>query len=76
MKITQAQYFRIEEFFTEKCRLVETEFIEEMTDHFIDSIETKLSESISFDAAMDSTIEDFGGLAAIRKMEWQFRKDL
>ncbi|GLU55526.1 hypothetical protein [Dyadobacter frigoris] len=74
MKITQAQYFEIEEFFTEKCRLVETEFIEEMTDHFIDAIETKLTESTPFDAAMDSTIEDFGGLGAIQKMEWQYRK--
>lgn len=73
MKITQSQYFEIEEFFTEKCRLVETDFIKEMTDHFIDAIESKLTDSIPFDAAMELTIKDFGGLGVIQKMEWQFR---
>lgn len=74
MKITQAQYFEIEEFLTEKCRLVETEFIEEMTDHFIDAIETKLTESMPFDQALTLTIADFGDFVTIRKMEWQYRK--
>ncbi|MCF0056056.1 hypothetical protein [Dyadobacter sp. CY356] len=73
MKITQAQYFEIEEFFTKNCKLVETDFIKEMTDHFIDAIESKLTESFPFDKAMDLTIKDFGGLGAIQKMEWQFR---
>lgn len=74
MKITPAQYFEIEDFFAKTCRLVETEFIEEMTDHFMDAIEAKMAESISFHQALDSTIEDFGGLGVIQKMEWQYRK--
>ncbi|MBE9463486.1 hypothetical protein ACFP1I_11200 [Dyadobacter subterraneus] len=74
MKVTQAQYFEIEDFLSKKCRLSETEFIDEMTDHFIDAIEEKLKESIPFNEAMYSTIEDFGGMRAIQKMEWQFRK--
>lgn len=76
MKITQGQYFEIEEFFTEKCRLVETEFIEEMVDHFTDEIEDKMTDGVSFNNALDITVEDFGGLKSIRKMQWEFQKAL
>ena len=74
MKITQGQYFEIEEFFTEKCRLVETEFIEEMVDHFTDGIEHKITDGVSFNSALEQTVEEFGGIKAIRKMQWEFQK--
>ena len=76
MKITQGQYFEIEEFFTDKCRLVEAEFIQEMIDHFIDGIEMRMTETVSFEAALGQTIDEFGGVRSIRKMEWGFQKSL
>lgn len=74
MKITQGQYFEIEDFFTKKCKLVETEFIDEMMDHFIDGIEAKVKEGTSFESALIETSDDFGGVRLLRKMEWDFQK--
>lgn len=74
MKITQGQYFEIEEFFIEKCRLVEEKFFREMTDHFVDGIESRLIENVSFEKALNHVVEDFGGVKGIRKMEWSFQK--
>lgn len=74
MKITQGQYFEIEDFFIKKCKLVETEFIDEMMDHFIDGIEAKINDDTSFESALMQTSDDFGGVPLLRKMEWNFQK--
>lgn len=74
MKITQGQYFEIQQFFIEKCRLVEEKFFQEMMDHFVDGIESQMAEGISFEKAMNQVVDNFGGVSSIRKMEWSFQK--
>ncbi|GAB4028022.1 hypothetical protein [Spirosoma gilvum] len=72
--MTQAQQARITTFLTQKCQLIETVFIQEMTDHFVVSVEARIADSLSFEEALQHTINDFGGPTHIQKMEWTYRK--
>lgn len=72
--MTQAQHSDIVTLLTQKCQLIETGFIEEMTDHFVISIETRMAESLSFQQALELTVKDFGGRKNLQKMEWTYRK--
>ncbi|GAB4014289.1 hypothetical protein [Spirosoma koreense] len=72
--MTQAQQARITTFLTQKCQLIETVFIQEMTDHFVVSVEARVADSLSFEEALQHTIDDFGGPTHIQKMEWTYRK--
>lgn len=72
--MTQDQHTGIVTFLTQKCQLIETAFIEEMTDHFAVSVEARMSDSLSFEQALAQTIDDFGGRKNIQKMEWTYRK--
>jgi hypothetical protein len=72
--MTQAQHSQISTFLTQTCGLVETAFIQEMTDHFVASIEEKMAESLSFEKALKLTIEEFGGPKNLQKLEWNYRK--
>ncbi|GAB3273731.1 hypothetical protein GCM10027347_46300 [Larkinella harenae] len=72
--MTQSQHSVIVSFLTQKCQLIETAFIEEMTDHFVASVEAQMTDSLSFEEALQRTIDDFGGRKNIRKMEWTYRK--
>lgn len=72
--MTQAQHSAIVTLLTQKCQLIETAFIEEMTDHFVISIETRMAESLSFQQALELSVMDFGGRKNIQKMEWAYRK--
>ncbi|WP_345241642.1 hypothetical protein [Nibrella saemangeumensis] len=72
--MTQTQHADIVTFLTQTCQLVETAFIEEMTDHFVVSVEARLADSLSFEQALALTIDDFGGRKNIQKMEWTYRK--
>lgn len=72
--MTQAQHSAIVTLLTQKCQLIETAFIEEMTDHFVISIENRMSDSLSFQEALQQTVIDFGGRKNIQKMEWAYRK--
>ena len=72
--MTQAQHSHIVTLLTQKFQLIETGFIEEMTDHFVISIETRMAESLSFQQAFELTVMDFGGRKNIQKMEWTYRK--
>lgn len=72
--MTQNQHSLIVTFLTQKCELVETVFIDEMTDHFVTSVEAGMADSLSFEEALQHTIDDFGGPKNIQKMEWTYRK--
>jgi hypothetical protein len=72
--MTPAQQALIVTFLTQKCELIETIFIQEMTDHFVVSVEARMRDPLSFEEALQQTIDDFGGPNHIRKMEWTFRK--
>jgi hypothetical protein len=72
--MNQAQHALIVTFLTQQCELVETAFIDEMTDHFVASVEAGMTDSLSFDEALQHTIDDFGGPINIQKMEWTYRK--
>ncbi|MCX6215642.1 hypothetical protein [Spirosoma sp.] len=72
--MTQAQHALIVTFLTQKCELIETTFIQEMTDHFVVSVEDRMTNSLSFEKALQHTIDDFGGSTNIQKMEWTYRK--
>lgn len=72
--MTQAQQALIATFLTQKCQLVENVFIDEMTDHFVASVEARMVDSLSFEEALQQTVDDFGGPKAIQKMEWTYRK--
>lgn len=72
--MTQAQHSVIITFLTQHCQLIETAFIDEMTDHFVDSVEARMSDSLSFEEALQQTMKDFGGSTNIHKMEWTYRK--
>ncbi|GAB3958403.1 hypothetical protein GCM10028805_52670 [Spirosoma harenae] len=72
--MTQAQQTLITNFLTQQCELVETTFIQEMTDHFVVSVEARMTDSLSFEEALQQTIDDFGGPTTIQKMEWTYRK--
>lgn len=74
MTMTQAQHSIIVTFLTQKCQLIETAFIEEMTDHFVVSVEARMTDSLSFEKALQRTVDDFGGRKNIQKMEWTYRK--
>lgn len=58
--MTQAQHSAIVALLTTKYQLIETMFIEEMTDHFVSSIEKQMAESLSFQQALEQTVNDFG----------------
>jgi hypothetical protein len=72
--MTQSQHSVIVTFLTQKCQLIETAFIEEMTDHFVVSVKARMTDSLSFEEALEGTIDDFGGRNNIQKMEWTYRK--
>lgn len=72
--MTHSQHSGIVTFLTQKCQLIETAFIEEMTDHFVASVEARMTDSLSFEEALRQTIDDFGGRKKIQKMEWSYRK--
>ncbi|GAB3995369.1 hypothetical protein GCM10028807_35330 [Spirosoma daeguense] len=72
--MTQAQQVLITSFLTQQCELVETTFIQEMTDHFVVSVESRMTDYLSFEEALQQTIDDFGGPSNIQKMEWTYRK--
>jgi hypothetical protein len=72
--MTQAQHSDIITSLTQKCQLIETAFIEEMADHFVVSIETRMTKSLSFQQALELTVKDFGGPGNIQKLEWSYRK--
>lgn len=73
--MTQDQHSIVVTFLTQKCQLIETAFIEEMTDHFVVSVEAQMmTDSHSFEEALELTIDEFGGPNNIQKMEWTYRK--
>jgi hypothetical protein len=72
--MNQAQHALIVTFLTQQCELVETAFIDEMTDHFVASVEARMANLLSFEEALQQTIDDFGGSNNIQKMEWTYRK--
>ncbi|MDO1451890.1 hypothetical protein Q0590_36815 [Rhodocytophaga aerolata] len=72
--MTQTQHIAIAKFLTEHCHLIETPFIEEMSDHFADSVEEKMACRLSFKKALELTLEEFGGAKNLQKMEWTYRK--
>lgn len=72
--MTQAQHSDIVTLLTQKFQLIETAFIEEMTDHFVTSIENQMSDTLSFQQALEQTVKDFGGEKNIQRMEWAYRK--
>lgn len=72
--MTQAQQARITTFLTQQCDLIETVFIDEMRDHFVASVAARMADSLSFEEALQHTIDDFGGPTNIQKMEWTYRK--
>ena len=71
--MTQEQNSQIVSFLTQNCQLTETAFVEEMTDHFVTSMEAQITDSFSFHQAFKQVIEDFGGKANIQKMERAYR---
>jgi len=72
--MTQAQHSAIIALLTKEYQLIETMFIEELTDHFVTSIEKQIAESLSFQQALEQTVKDFGGRKNIQRMEWTYRK--
>jgi hypothetical protein len=72
--MTQAQHSQISTFLTQTCGLIETAFIQEMTDHFVASIEERMADSFSFEKALELTLDDFGGPKNLQKLEWAYRK--
>lgn len=74
MMMTQAQHSRIVTFLTQQCQLIETAFIEEMTDHYVASVEARMSGNLSFNEALQGTVDDFSGPTNLQKMEWIYRK--
>ncbi|WP_128547354.1 hypothetical protein [Larkinella soli] len=71
--MTQDQHAAVVSFLTLKCHLIETAFIEEMTDHLLVSVEARMADSLSFDEALAQTVQDFGGPIALQKLEWTYR---
>lgn len=67
--ITQSQYFYIEEYLEKEVRLIESELIEELIDHFMDSISLIMEEGTSFKESFEIAKVDFGGKAGLRKIQ-------
>lgn len=71
--ITQSQYFDIEDYLQQECRIIEPRLLEEMIDHFMDGIEGVKQSDDDFIAAFEAVKGDFGGKAGVRKIQraWQ-----
>lgn len=69
MKLTENQKENIHQHLVEWNELKDIQLIEELTDHYITSIESKLDEGKAFEDAKKEIYMSFGGMWGIKKME-------
>lgn len=71
--ITQSQYFDIEEYLEKECRIIEPKLLEELIDHFRDSIATKMQSEDDFLRAFEGAKVDFGGVEGATKIQRNYQ---
>lgn len=71
--ITQPQYFKIEDYLQQECRIIEPELLEELIDQFMDGIEAVRQSDDGFVEAFEVAKADFGGESGVKRIqrEWQ-----
>ena len=71
--ISQSQYFDIEDYLQQECRIIEPALLEELIDHFMDGIQAIPESEENFEQAFESVKQDFGGKSGVRKIQrkWQ-----
>jgi ABC-type multidrug transport system fused ATPase/permease subunit len=75
MKLTENQKENIHQHLVEWNELKDEELIEELNDHYVTCIESKLDEGKAFEDAKKEIYMSFGGMWGIKKMEEKRQSD-